>query len=302
MRISLPALALIVCASTASARDVASDVQQLDADLAARIGVVGAPPTKESKNLAKARAKLGTYHGGSTVADFKILASAGRFVAASRTSDDAVTADAQAVLHSICDCATTRQGLADSALTSLLDPLHAAIVQDLIRKADGFLQGAKSSLAKNPTAAAGFAVKAYDLFGYAVGTSNRFVAQEAGSAPPQGIDVVFGTNSVLLSNSASVDYDIEKIRVFAEVTTGGTHVKTYRGTSAKAAIPGLFATRNSNRVFAAFTDMSGAHPSVFDLGTILTQLCATNERIVGQAWITMKGRKFFVVRFDLTGP
>src|SRR5690348_16038360 len=118
MRRFLAMVALLVVAASASASGVYSDAQKLKTDVDARIAAIPAT-TKEAKNLTKASAKLATYGGGSTVADFKILAAAGKFLAASGTQDQPIKDDASALVHDFCDCAAERHDAALAAIDLL---------------------------------------------------------------------------------------------------------------------------------------------------------------------------------------
>jgi hypothetical protein len=296
MRSMIAFLALLIL-STIGFADVGSGVQQLDGACAARIAAITPPASKkeanEAKNLQKARDKLALYDGNNTVAMFKKVAAAAKFVFVSATDDAAVLAGVTTIVEGFAEGADRRLDSAASQLSQLIDPRHEAVVQSAMDALERFIQKGRDSIQANPLKASALLITAYDQLGLVIVKAKKLVEAEAGDPPPAGMSVLAGATTVSLMNAGPDFYDISKIRVFAIVTSNGSTVKTYAGESAKSVIPGLFAVKGSNRIAAATS---------FDLTPILSGLvpaATMNPRVAGVLQITLKGEPFFNVFFDV---
>lgn len=303
MRSSIALVLVLLLAGVAAAfASVSSGVQHLDAAAAARITAIGTPPatkalSRESKNLSKARTKLALYTGQDTVAAFKNLAAAGRLVFASGTNDPDIVAALNEIVDGFLNGADNRLQNAINAASGLHDPAHIALLNAAVKAAKAYLEQGRTLFATNPLKAAPFLIKAYDLLGAATGRAHQLVTAEAGSLPPEGLTITSDANGIGLSNASTGNYDIQKIRVFAAVTTpaGGT-VKTYTGQSLKSILPSFFAVKHSNRILPAGSiDLTPALTGLVPAGSV-------NPRVVGLFEVTIKGEPFFVLAFDVTFP
>lgn len=298
MRTALAFLVLLLFASLGFA-DVASGVQQLDTACANRIAAIGTPPgtkqdANEAKNLQKARDKLALYQGDNTVAAFKKVAVAGKYIFASATDDAAVLAGVQAVVDGFAEGADKRLANAQNYSSQLFDPKHAAAVDAAMAEAEAFIRKGRNAIDTNPVKASALLIKAYDLMGLVIAKARKLIEAEAGDPPPAGMSVIVGANTASLMNAGPASYDISKIRVFAIVTSNGSTVKTYSGENAKSVIPGLFAVKGSNTIAAGTS---------FDLTQVLSGLVpagTANPRVAGVFQVTLKGEPFFDVFFDIT--
>jgi hypothetical protein len=302
MRSILAVLWVLVLSGAAFAGAISDAAAQLALDVQSRLDAIALlPRTKElaaeSSNLKKAAAKLAKYGGVENVAGLKVLAGAGKYVALSRTTDAAITADIVALLNAFLEGAQYRQGRYEMFKELLLDPKHLKALQTLEASALRTLEAAEAALATNPVRAATLLVKAYDRFGLISDRAKRFGILEDGSPPPDGLTFLTSEFGVSLVNTRTVGYAIDRIRVFGAMNDGPTLVRGFTGQSAEALVPGLFAAQFSDRILAAF----GANPSVFDLTNVLVRLIPEGTvapNASGEFHVYLKGRSgFFVVPF-----
>jgi hypothetical protein len=300
MRTLIAFLGVLLLSALALA-DVASGVQQLDVACANRIAAIGDPPASkkeanEAKNLQKARDKLALYDGNNTVAMFKKVAAAAKFVFVSATDDAAVLAGVTTIVEGFAQGADKRLDSAASQLSQLIDPKHAAVVDAAMDALEKFVEKGRNSIQANPLKASALLITAYDQLGLVIAKAKKLVEAEAGSPPPAGLTVVTDANSGSLMNAGPAFYDISKIRVFAIVTSNGSTVKTYAGESAKSVIPGLFAVKGTNRIAAATSfDLTAIYQGLVPAGTM-------SPRVAGVFQVTLKGEPFFNVFFDVMLP
>ena len=300
MRLTIAFLLLVLWSSLGFA-DIASGVAQLDGAAAARIAAIGEPPAtkplaNESKNLAKARARLALYEGKNNVEALKSLAVAGKFILASGTDDAGVLAGLLALVDGFADGADNRLSSILSAKAALIDPKHVAAVEAASAEAEAFLRKGRASLETNPAKASALLITAYDLLGRVLLKTRNLVTAEFGSPPPAGLTVLQGANSLSLMNAGPAFYDISKIRVFAIVSSNANTVKTYTGEDAKSVVPGLFAVKGSNRIAAGTS---------FDLMQVVSGIVPAgtqSPRVVGVMQVTLKGEAFFNVFLDIFLP
>lgn len=305
MRSFLAALILFLSAGTAFATgEIAAAAAQLSTDVKARIAAIGVPTSKalsnELKQLKIARNRLAKYSGQEKVADLKVLAGAGKFIALSRTEDPAIQADVTAVLQAFYEGVEFRMGRFEFFAEQLVDPKHVKLVAATDAAATRAFEAGKAALAENPIKAAAALIKAYDLFGLISAQAKALVAKEDGSPPPDGITIDGTAVSLGLSNSGAKTYVVQKIRVFGVLRDDLAPVKGYSGQSAASLIPGLFSAPGSNRIPAAATDGT---PGSFDLGAILGRLVPEGTvapNFAGELHVYVKGKGFFVVTANVT--
>jgi hypothetical protein len=301
MRRLLMFVVLLLAASVANASSLFSAVQQLDADCAARIAAIGTPPaTKklklEAKGLAKVRTQLAKYDGGNSVADLRNIAKAGPLLLASGTKDPAIAADVSAILDCLQQMVDQRFANAQDVLDDLLDPVNRNFIKQQMQLAKSYYDKGKAALPENPSLAALWFLKAYNLYGYNQKRAEDLLEKEQGNPPPDGIAAMTSQTEFLLQNFGPDEHRVAKIRVFAELSDGLTVVKTYTGQTAKALVPTFLAVKGSNVL---------AVSSALDLKETLFVPLATADgapggRNPGVRWKTQKDQNIFVVAFDIT--
>jgi len=300
MRSLLAFVVVLIAAAVAFANFLPGAVNQLDSDCAARITAIGSPAaTKKLKaeavGLNKVRTQLAKYGGGNSVKDFRTIAKAGPMLLASGTRDTAILTDIQTIVGCFEDAVDTRLNNAQNVLDQLLDPPHVAFIKGQMQLARQYFNAGKAALPGNPVVAAAWFIKAYDLFGYNQARAQQLLNHEQGNGPPTGVSITAIQNRLGLVNASGVDYDVAKIRVFAEVDSGMSTVKTYTGQSAKSLVAGFLAKGTTHF----------ANGTTFDLfDSFLTPLAAAagapGGRVHGKLWVYLKGEKFFVVDFDVS--
>jgi hypothetical protein len=300
MRSLIASVVVLLVAAAAFASSLYSAVQQLDSDCAARITAIGSPaPTKklkaEAAGLNRVRTQLAKYTGGVSVKDFRTIAKAGPALLASGTRDPAILADVQTILGCFEDGVQTRLDNAQNVLDELLDPKDIAFIKGQMALARQYFNAGKAAVTTNPVVAAAWFIRAYDLYGYNQARAQQLLTKEQGNGPPTGVSIISTPGAVGLMNASGVDYDVAKIRVFAEVDSGMSAVKTYTGQSAKSLVTGFLAKGTTHL----------ANGTTFDLfDSFLTPLAAAagapGGRVHGKLWVYLKGEKFFVVDFDVS--
>jgi hypothetical protein len=294
-------VAILFVAVVAYASSLYPAVQQLDSDCAARIAAIGTPPAtkklaKEANGLAKVRTQLAKYTGGQSVKDLRTVGKAGPLLVASGTRDPAILTDVQTILGCFEDAVTNRLNNAQDELSLLLDPAHIAFIKTQMTLAKTYFDAGKAALPSNPVVAAAWFIKAYDLYGWNIARAQKLYGAEQGSPPPAGIGFQGSASTLAIQNVGPADYDVSKVRVFANVESNSTVVKTFSGESAKALVPTFLAAKGSN-VLAASTTFDLTAPL---LRPLAADAGAPTGRIYGVLWVYLKGQKFIVVRFDVT--
>jgi hypothetical protein len=300
MRTLVAFVVVLFVAAVACASSLFTAVDQLDSDCAARIAAIGSPAAtkklkKEAAGLNKVRTQLAKYGGGSSVKDLRTIAKAGPLLVASGTKDPAILADVQPILDCFEQAVDGRLNNAQNVLDQLLDPPHIAFIKSQMALARQYFIAGKAALPGNPVVAAAWFIKAYDLFGFNQARAQQLLTKEQGNGPPTGVTVTSTPGAVALMNASGVDYDVAKIRVFAEVDSGATVVQTYTGQSAKSLVAGFLAKGTTHM----------ANGTSFDLYTsflipLATSVGGPGARVHGRLWVFLKGEKFFVLDFDVT--
>jgi hypothetical protein len=308
MRDAAMAAFLVFAGATASAAtDLPTAIQELEAAVDARIAAIGSPGNRESKNLAKARATLGKYAGGTGAADLKLINTAAKQFVAARTQDPAIRAAGVDVIDAECDVAKSERADVVAVVDSLVDSADVAKANALLARPDDVLAAAKSHLSDNPILAQSLVVNAYGKFAAAKTKADKFTAKETGAAPPPGVAIVSSSAGFYLTNSGKTAYVVKQVRVFGLLTATGAADRTFTGENAKTLIPDLYTTPHSGILDPVYVDSyGGKHPAVLsltqDVITPLLPAGASNIEFKGRMWITFVGRKFFSVPFDFQHP
>lgn len=247
MRALMPFIFIAVLATPVLA-DVATEVTELDAAVAARITAIGTPADKaekkELKNLTKGRGLLANYVGNNDLADFAALAKAVKTIVKSKTTDAAIFAELEDLVAEFLAFVENHKAQAVAAAQAIGDAGYAAKCQNVIDKGTLTLDKAKLILSDYPKAWK-LILKAWKKYGSAIKKADKFRQKLAGSSKgwPQGLDIGNSPFAFVLVNSTKTAYWMSDVIVDGTIRDEmGATVATVNMVSVRAMWPDLFVT------------------------------------------------------------